>query len=405
MPVAPGIRAEDPDSARGRDPEAWLRCQQRGLSRELTSPQRVQSDDEIIRRRQSSGLAQIIQPVWEALSQASSMDQLMIFTDPSGDVLWRYGSRQVRHEAEQIGFIEGADWSEASVGTNAISQALRINSAVHMSGEEHFAYSHMPWTCMAAPIRHPVSGKTLGILNVSGPQQRLGHEVVPMVRMSARLVSAMLQHSLTDQPRPLAPPSTPQEGPLVAPGSAENRRDFNYQSAPGTLHLRLLGETPAFALGTGPWQPVPLRMAEILALLSSRERGWTASELTSELYGDLGRSGTVRTDIHRLRQRVGGVLKSQPYRFADGVNVASDVALVEALVRQGDVPGVLDRYRQPLLARSLNERIQQWRVWLDREIRDLVMRSGTANQYSRWRRTELAWESELLTAEDPAPAG
>lgn len=404
MTVASGIVDENSGSARGSVPEAWRRCRERGLSRELTQPHHVHSDSEITRKRLNSGLAQIVQPVWEALSQASSVDQLMIVTDPAGDVLWRHGSRRVRDEAEQIGFVEGADWSESSVGTNAISQAVQTDSAIHMSGEDHFAYSHMAWTCMAAPIRHPVSGETLGILDISGPRQRLGREVVPIVRMSARLVSELLQHSLTDQSEILAPSWTQPEDQLMGPGSMEDLADFNGRSTTAALRLRLLEDPPAFAVGNGPWQPVSLRMAEILALINSRERGWTASELTTEIYGDFGRSGTVRTDIHRLRQRVGSVLVSQPYRFAAGTNVVSDVAQVESLMRQKDVARVLDQYRQPLLVRSQNERIQQWRVWLDRQIHDLVMQHGTADQYSRWQKTELAWESELLTLHDQAPA-
>jgi|GEM_PF-1132807 len=398
MGVAPGIAAASLEAARGSYSAAWRRCQQRGLSRELTSPQHIHPSTEIIPKRSNSGLAQVVQPVWEALSQASSMDQLMIVTDPAGHVLWKFGSRRVRSQAEKLGFIEGADWSEASVGTNAISQALRTGSAVHMSGEDHFAYSHMTWTCMAAPIRHPRSGKILGTLDVSGPLRSLGQEVIPMVRMSAQLMSTMLQHSPTNQ-------STAwdhQEGQCKEPGLVDNQLAFNGPTEPATLRLRLLGATPAFAVDTGPWQPVSLRTAEILALMSSRERGWTASELSTELYGDFGRAGTVRTDIHRLRQRMGEVVESQPYRFAHETTVISDVALVESLIRQENLPGLLDQYCQPLLAQSQNERIQHWRVWLDREIRDLVMRDGTADQYARWRRTELAWESELLTAQDRA---
>lgn len=395
MPVAPGDSVTGSASRLAGDPDAWRRCELRGLSRELTDPRRVHSDAEIALNRQRSGLADIVDPVWDALSQASALDQLMIVTDAAGDVLWRYGSRRVRDEAERIGFVAGADWSEASVGTNAISQALRTDNAVHMSGPEHFAYSHMSWTCMAAPIRHPVSGETMGILDVSGPRRSLGSEVIPMVQMSARLMSEILQHSPRFQAGIPAEPTAQSHAQLAAPGASHQP----VHSGPG-LHLRLLGDVPAFAVGAGSWQPVSLRMAEILALLSSRERGWTAAELAAELYGDFGRTGTVRTDMHRLRRRMGTALESQPYRFAGDIDVVTDVSRVEALVSQEKVSQVLEQYHHSLLARSQVERIQQWRVWLDREIEDLVIRAGTEEQRTRWRRTELAWESELLAAGD-----
>lgn len=393
MPVAPEHIVPRHRQATGHDSAAWRRCQQQGLDRELAGPRSVHPDDEIVLRRQNSGLAQIVEPVWEALTQASSLDQMMVLADPDGDVLWRHGSRQVRDEAERIGFVEGADWSEDSVGTNAISQALRTGGAAHLSGEDHFAYSHAAWTCMAAPIRHPLSGETLGILDVSGPRHKLGSDVVPMVQMSARLVSEILRHSLDTPPQPSTLPPTPEsahEGGVGASGSD------GYPDAP-VLSLRLLGSDPAFAVGHRPWQGLPLRMAEILTVLSSRERGWTASELAVELDGDFGRAGTVRTDMHRLRRRVGKALLSQPYRLADRGDVTSDISLVETLIRQQQVTQVLDHYRQPLLAHSRNERIQQWRMWLDREVEELVLQAGTSEEYAQWRRTELTRESELLT--------
>ena len=370
MPVA-----SEPGPLFGRDSTAWRRCQQQGLDRELSGPRSVHPNDEIALRKQASGLAPIVDPVWEALSQASSLNQLMVLTDPDGEVLWRRGSRQVQDEAEQIGFVEGADWAEASVGTNAISQALRVGAPAHLSGEDHFAYSHAAWTCMAAPLCHPLSGETLGILDVSGPLHRLGCDVVPMVQMSARLASEILRHSRQDG-----------LSADVSNGSPD---------AP-ILSLRLLGGDPAFAVGQGPWQRLPLRMAEILTVLSSRERGWTASELAVELDGDFGRTGTVRTDMHRLRRRVGEALLSRPYRLAGQGEVISDVSVVESLIRQQQVAQVLDHYRLPLLAHSRNERIQHWRMWLDREVEELVAQAGTPDEFAQWRRTELAREAELL---------
>lgn len=392
MPVAPEHDIARHGPLRGHDSAAWHRCQQQGLDRELAGPRSVQPDHEIALRRQNSGLAQIVDPVWEALTQASSLDQMMVLTDPQGDVLWRHGSRQVRDDAEQIGFVEGADWSETSVGTNAISQALRTGGAAHLSGEDHFAYSHAGWTCMAAPIRHPLSGETLGVLDVSGPLHKLGSDVVPMVQMGARLVSEILRHSLDIQAQPSTLPPNP--GPAHNDGLGASGFDLSPDAPP--LSVRLLGSDPALAVGHGPWQRLPLRMAEILTVLSSRERGWTASELAVELDGDFGRAGTVRTDMHRLRRRVGEHLLSQPYRLADRGEVTSDISVVEALIRRQQVTQVLDHYRLPLLAHSRNERIQQWRMWLDREVEELVVQSGTPEEYAQWRRTELARETELL---------
>ena len=48
---------------------------------------------------------------------------VVVVTDADGVLLWREGSAAVRRQADALGFAEGADWSEGSVGTNAIGTA------------------------------------------------------------------------------------------------------------------------------------------------------------------------------------------------------------------------------------------------------------------------------------------
>lgn len=179
--------------------------------------------------------------------------------------------------------------------------------AAYVSGKGHFAYSHADWSCMAAPIYHPSGGDLLGVLDLSGPRAQLGRDVIGMVRMTALLAEEML--------RIATPP---------AQGSAE------------TVRLRLLGAQPAVRIGCGPWRKLSLRLAEILAVLSSRARGFTSTELACELYGDGGRPGTVRAEMYRLRKRLGPIICSEPHRFAEGLRTVSDVHGVEdALARGG----------------------------------------------------------------------
>lgn len=344
---------------------AWARCEQLGLSRELKEPAQVHSESDVQQRRRRSGLSQIVGPVWEAFSASSSKEQVMILTDPVGDVLWRYGTQNMLNRADHIGFVEGAAWSESSVGTNAISQALRTETASLVSGEQHFAHSHQTFTCMAAPITCPASGSLLGILDISGPHASMGEDIIAMVQFSARLATGLLRAQVEE--------------------TSERAR----------IRVRLLGSRPAVSMPGKSWTEVPLRSAELLAMLESRRRGWSAAELTSELYGDFGLPGTVRTEMHRLRKLLGDALLSQPYRFAEGVAVESDVGRLERLLEEGELDGALDLYTQPLLAHSSNERILQWRAWLDQHVEQLVNSAGTESQRIRWRRTEMAWDAEL----------
>lgn len=171
----------------GENPTAWDRCRRAGVSRELTAPLRFSSASETEERRRRNPLSSVAAPVSNALRLATSRDHVLILTDAIGNVITRSGTAIALDAAGRIGFEEGAQWSEASVGTNAISEALRLSEAAYVSGEGHFAYSHASWTCMAAPIYSPGTGALLGVLDVSGPRDQLDQDVVSMVRMTALL--------------------------------------------------------------------------------------------------------------------------------------------------------------------------------------------------------------------------
>jgi len=104
---------------------------------------------------------------------SSSGRHLLVLTDASGETLWRVGSPEVLRRADRLEFSEGADWSEAGIGTNAISQALVTSQPVQRFSSEHLVRTHHEWACTAAPITDPLTGALLGVLDVSGPLDTL----------------------------------------------------------------------------------------------------------------------------------------------------------------------------------------------------------------------------------------
>ncbi|MHA7298830.1 GAF domain-containing protein [Pseudarthrobacter sp. MDT3-1] len=84
-----------------------------------------------------------------------------MLTDARGEVLWRVGSPEVLRRADGLEFSEGADWSEAGIGTNAISEALVTGRPVQLFSAEHLIRTHHERACTAAPITDPLTGKLL----------------------------------------------------------------------------------------------------------------------------------------------------------------------------------------------------------------------------------------------------
>ncbi|MEX5296064.1 GAF domain-containing protein [Kocuria sp. CPCC 205268] len=346
---------------------AWERCAALGMSRDLDGPREVLPDHEVAQLRARSPLGAHVDVVADLLGvvRDAAEARVAVLTGPDGTVLWRRGGRSPLARADGLGFVEGAGWDEHGVGTNAIAQALRSGSAEELRGTEHFALSHNAWDCTSAPVRRPGSGEVLGVIDLSGPRGTATPDTRGLVRSAARVVETLLAAQTTPGPGAAGTSGTP------------------------SLELRLLAEPATARVGGGDWFVLPTRSAEILALLSLRERGWSAEEMAYELYGEDGTPGTVRTEIHRARRRLGPVITTGPYRFADPGSVTSDLRQLRAALEQGDVARALNIYRQPLLRSSDLLTIEEWRCELDRETAQAVRHSGDPRIEARWSHTEM----------------
>ena len=118
---------------------------------------------------------------------------LLIVTDHEGEVLWRVGSKQALKLADSLEFVEGADWSESGVGTNAISEALVTGAPAQLFSAEHLVRTHHDWACTASPIRDPLTGEVVGVLDVSGPFESVTPDSLRLVRCGVRLAEELLK--------------------------------------------------------------------------------------------------------------------------------------------------------------------------------------------------------------------
>ena len=105
-----------------------------------------------------------VQPAQRAVRQLESQLQaaaddgelVVAVTDPGARILWTYGGAVMRRKAEKVNFIPGGRWDEASVGTNALDLALRLDHAATVYSAEHFSSCVHGWVCWAAPVHDPL---------------------------------------------------------------------------------------------------------------------------------------------------------------------------------------------------------------------------------------------------------
>src|SRR5712671_4200573 len=93
---------------------------------------------------------------------------VIVLSDANGCLLDVLGDAAIRRRLARIDFVPGGNWSEAAAGTNAIGTALADGHVVQLMAAEHYCDGWQDLTCTAAPIRHPLTGKIIGILDVTG---------------------------------------------------------------------------------------------------------------------------------------------------------------------------------------------------------------------------------------------
>src|SRR2546427_20955 len=77
-------------------------------------------------------------------------------------------------------FVDGANWSEEAMGTNAIGTCIKLDKPIQIYAAEHFSKICQSWTCSASPIHDP-EGKIIGVLNMSGPFEKVHPHTLGMV--------------------------------------------------------------------------------------------------------------------------------------------------------------------------------------------------------------------------------
>jgi transcriptional regulator of acetoin/glycerol metabolism len=137
-------------------------------------------------------------PVLERLGdQLDGQPISLILTDPTGVVLsQRTGDPDLHRHLERVELVPGFSYGERFVGTNGIGTALEDGRPTHVFGHEHYAENLEDLACAGAPILHPISGKTIGAVDLTCWRKDAGQLLIALARTTAEQVrQALLTHS------------------------------------------------------------------------------------------------------------------------------------------------------------------------------------------------------------------
>jgi PAS domain S-box-containing protein len=119
-------------------------------------------------------------------------ESLVQVTDPSGLTLHLDGVEWLKERAAEMNLVEGARCSETVNGTNGVGTALAVNHPVQVFAFEHFSHHHREWVCSGAPIHDPVSGRLVGVIDLSSPWKIAHPRSLELVTTAARTMEQCL---------------------------------------------------------------------------------------------------------------------------------------------------------------------------------------------------------------------
>src|SRR6266567_2858906 len=92
----------------------------------------------------------------------------VILTDAAGVVLSRLAAdHDLDRHLDGVQLAPGFSYAEQSVGTNGIGTALEGGRPMHVFGHEHYAEHLEDLACAGVPIHDPISGKTIGAVDLT----------------------------------------------------------------------------------------------------------------------------------------------------------------------------------------------------------------------------------------------
>ncbi|WP_138897482.1 GAF domain-containing protein [Streptomyces chryseus] len=355
--------------------ESWRRSARARVSPDTTACVELTESD-LGAYRDEHPLARVM-PLFRELMGgfASDGEHLLAVCDAQSRLLWVEGHPRTRRRAGRLNFVPGARWAECAVGTNAPGTAVALDRPVQVFAAEHFSRPVQPWTCAAAPVHDPHTGRLLGAVDITGGNGLAHPHSLAFVQAVACAAESRLAL--------LAPPSRTR------------------------LRLGALGRDEALLVVEGRTVRLSRRHSEILVLLARHPEGITGDELLVALYENESVTPvTLRAELARLRRLVGPALVlSRPYRLA--VPVDTDFAAVERRLASGATTAAMSAYAGPLLPASRAPAVVRVRERLADQLRHaLIARADPALladwAYSSWGQEDLpVWRS--LASVLPAP--
>ena len=184
----------DPRLVRRSVASSWQRCRDLRLNPLSISGSEADELQKLEQRRhEKEQLLRVARPFLRDLAHfVQGSDFEVILTDEDGLLLEVAGDAHIAARARQVHLCEGANWSEAARGTNAIGTAIFERAPVQIHAWEHFFEENQFLTCSASPIIDPI-GNIIGVIDISGDCRHANPHTLGMVVAAVRAIENQLR--------------------------------------------------------------------------------------------------------------------------------------------------------------------------------------------------------------------
>mgnify|MGYP001759702223 CR=1 FL=1 len=289
-------------------------------------------------QKQPSALDIALQYCGNDLKHVAEQSSMVIAVgDVGSTIIWTAASQQMRSAAERVHFVEGGQWGEEMVGTNALALSIKTRQSSCVFSNEHYMQSVQDWVCYAAPIIDPHSRQLLGVIDLSTTWTN--HNSLGI--LAAERCASIIQTTLQEQQRQ-------------------------------QLYIRAFSIPQV--LFNGKNLVLTPRQIEILSILALCPQGLNLETLHQALYGERKVSmGTLKAEMSQLRDVLGGMLGSRPYRLL--AHVEADFLQAENALDSGYVSSALQLYTGVFLAKTESPFLCAWRDCLESRLSDAIFKA------------------------------
>lgn len=184
------------DQVRSVIRESWQRAQRFGVDPYLREIPLVLSAEELEGLQERADLVYVSAPIFETLIKTWRTEHLLLgLDDRHGRILHLSGHPWVLTRAREINAVPGGGMAEELVGTTVVNVVLAQDRPEYVLWSENYCQSFHPWASFGAPVRHPLTGETIGVVAISG-YERVYENADLVVRLADRIQTLLHREEL-----------------------------------------------------------------------------------------------------------------------------------------------------------------------------------------------------------------